>query len=287
MSHVFISHSTTDNDFTKQLVDQLAAMDIESWVDFDGIHGGDRWPRRIQEQIEGCRAVIVVMTRAARDSEWVERETLLAMDLKKPLFIALAEDIPLPLHLINRQFTDCHTDVAAGIKKLASTVRRRLRAKPAPPKKPLPTKPTRNNFFQYIAQLPGGKQNAVVARELYRWSKQHADAVAFGGKVTPGFHARVNLGDETVTVFSVWAYARQPAVQVQFRFMSEHAPYDDRRMRLSTLHSLNRLMDGDHHLDDKADRQPTLPIPQAFDTAEELEIFKEIMAEIIENLRSV
>jgi hypothetical protein len=67
--------------------------------------------------------------------------------------------------------------------------------------------------------------------------------------------------------------------------MAEVAPYHDSKLRRSTLVSLNRLLD-DPLIDDAADRRPTLPL-KALDAAAKLEMFQQIMAEIMDNLRSV
>ena len=287
MSYIFISHSTGDNDFTRRLAKDLNDAGLETWIDLDSIESGERWLLAIQKAIEGCGASVVVMSRAARDSEWVEREALLAMDLKKPIHTALVEDIPLPLHLINRQYTDFRGDYDAAVEALTgalwaldrSAAPRRLPRRLAP-------EPNRENFFEYVAQLPGGVDNSLISQDLYQWAAHYADAVEFGGKVTPGFHVRVHIGGDDLTVFSVWAYPRQPAAQVQFQYLMDYAPYDNRRLRRSTLKSLNRLL-VDALVDEKADRRPTLPLTQALDTAEKLELFKQVMAEIIDNLRSV
>lgn len=263
----------------------MEAAGISTWVDRTRIRTGDRWLRSIQEGIEGCHALLVVMSRAARDSEWVEREALMAMDLRKPIFIALIEPIPLPLYLINRQYSDftnapekTQADLIEALHELEDgAAPRRLPAKRSPT-------PDRQNFFEYIRHLPGGKPNSLIARDLFQWGKQVADAVEFGGKITPGFHVRVHLGEDDVTVFSVWAYPRQPAVQVQFQYLVAYPPYDSQSLRLSTLRSLSRLMP-EPFLDERADRRPTLPLDVALGSAEKLETFKQIAAEIIDNLR--
>lgn len=286
MSYIFVSHTTADNEFARFLADQLTDAGFDVWVDFDSIKSGDRWVRSIQDAVEDCGAMVVVMSRAARDSEWVEREALLAMDLKKPLHTALIEDMPLPLHLINRQYTDFRQERDKAARKLIVALRRLDLSRPrkrAPRK--LSPEPDRDNFFKYVEQLPGGAGNVLVARDLYRWAQDYADVVEFGGKITPGYHARATLGDDEVTVFSLWAYPRHPAVQVQFQYLSDFPPYDNGRMRRSTLRSLNRLV-SEPFLDDKADRRPTVPL-SALGTADNLALFKEIIAEIIDNLRSV
>jgi PAS domain-containing protein len=273
--------------FVSRRAETVLGYPVERWL-----REPDFWAHRIHPDdrdrvMQTYRAAIA----ESRDHEFeyralVEREALMAMDLKKPLHIALIEDIPLPLHLINRQFTDFRNERGRATKKLTSVLRRLDLTKPKTraPKK-LSPEPDKDNFFKYLAQLPGGEQNALIARDLYRWAKDNADTIEFGGKVTPGFHVRVDLGDSDIIVFSLWGYRRKPAVQVQFQYMAEVAPYHDSKLRRSTLVSLNRLLD-DPLIDDAADRRPTLPL-RALDAAAKLEMFQQIMAEIMDNLRSV
>ncbi|MBC7871068.1 MAG: toll/interleukin-1 receptor domain-containing protein [Chitinophagaceae bacterium] len=282
MSSIFISYSRKDIDFARFLAEQLEAAGFTCWIDFDKIESGAQWLKRIQEGIETSDAFVVVMSRAARDSEWVERETLMAMELHKPLHIALIGDLPLPLHLINRQFIDFREDQEQAVGRLAAALRQHKTAAPAS----LSPEPSENNFFTYIAQITRSESEALIARDLYHWAKQQADEVAFGGKVTPAYHVRIGLGDNTLTVFSVWAYSRRPAAQIYFQYLAEVAPYTDVHLRRSTLVSLNRLLSPENQIiEDKADRRPTIPL-STMDSAEKLETFQQIMAEIFENLRS-
>lgn len=287
--YIFISHSSQDKDSTQFMAAQLREAGYNVWVDVDSIPDGSTWPREIEKGVRNCGAMVVILSKLARDSEWVERETLLAMDLRKPLFIALTEDLPLPLHLLNRQFTDFRQDREAAARKLLDALEEISLTDPAINQPPvLSPQPDEDNFFKYLEQLPQGKENALIARELYKWTKKFADSITFGGKFTPGFHARIKQGDDETTVFSLWAYARQPAVQLQFQYLSGAAPYTDRRLRLSTLASLNRLLpERDRLLSEKADRRPTLPLIPTLNNAENMETFQEIIAEIFDNLRSV
>jgi hypothetical protein len=287
--YIFISHSTKDNPFTTYLAEQLRTAGFNVWVDVDSIPAASTWLREIEKAVTDCAAVIVVLSKVARESEWVERETLLAMDLGKPLFIALIEDMPLPLHLLNRQFSDFRTDHDQASQNLITALKQVMAGQPAPDQaaETLSPEPDEDNFFDYLAQLPDGEENALIARDLHTWATDHADSVSFGGKFAPGLHVNVQQGGNTVKVFSIWGYPRQPKAQVQFQYLSDVPPYDQRQLRVSTLQSLNRLLPEDEQLiEDSADRRPTLPLNQALNTAEKLETFKQIMAEIIDNLQS-
>lgn len=291
--YIFISHSTKDSEFTVFLDRGLREAGFITWVDVESIPEGSTWPRAIQKGVEECGAMVVVMSKHGRESEWVERETLLAMDLRKPLFIALIEDMPLPIHLINRQYTDFRKRPEQAMKRLIAALNKESLTEPLPEPKTLQQEarlapePNEYNFFKYLEQLRDGEQNAPIARRLYQIARSRADRVAFSGWATPGFHARVRLKKVDATVFSVWAYSRQPAVEVPLQYLQNHPPYDEHQLRLSTLDALNRLMpDGEKFPDGKADLRPNLPLSRAFASPESIDAFTQVVAEIAENLRN-
>lgn len=291
--YIFISHSSRDKDFSYWLDSTLRQAGFQTWFDVDSIPEGSTWAREIEHGVEGCGALVVVMSENARESEWVERETLLAMSLRKPVFIALIEETRLPIYLINRQHTDFRTRRETAAKRLISALKKISLTEPLPePRRPieaakLAPEPNETNFFKYLRQLPEGDKAAEIAQDLYRWGKGITDSIAFSGWGTPVFHARVTLPTGDLTVFSVWAYSRQPAVEVTFQYLQSVPPYDERQLRLSTLDALNRLMpDGEKFPDDRADRRPNLPLVKALGKPEALGNFQQIIQEIVANLRA-
>ncbi len=284
--HIFISHSSKDEAITREIADALSETDLPVWVDFEDIKSGDQWPKHLETHIESCVAVVLVWSKSARRSEWVERETIYAFEHKKPVHIVRIDEELLGLHIVNRQALDLTTDFKQNIKKLAAALRRELKKDKPTAKKSLPIEPTEANFFPYLEQLPGGKQNADIAHDILKWAKIHIDSLVYGGKITPCLNFRVELGAGTITAFTLWAYPKNPAVQVRFMDLMKHPFYRKEDLRLSTLKSLNRIMGDDSFLPDQADRAPTIPLEKLGDD-ENMRLFKRIMAEIVESLRSV
>ena len=287
--YIFMSHSSHDRDFTTGLAERLQEADLRCWVDVDDIPDGSTWIREIQKAVEGCGALLVVMSKDGRESEWVERETLLAMELRKPLFIARIDDTPLPLHLINRQFSDFRTRPEAAIKKLIAALKRTPLTEPLPAPKPTEQKklspaPNRLNFFKYVEQLPDGAENARIARALYDWAEPEFDHVIFTGRKEPAFQANLSVGPGGVTVFSVRAYAKQPAVEVALQFLMNFPPYDDRDQRLRLLRRLDPFVAAPF-ADDRADRRPNVPLTALSDAADR-QRFIDLIAEIVTALRA-
>ena len=288
MPTVFISHSNQDSALTLRLVQRLKRAGFAVWVDFENIRGGADWLCEIQAGIKRCDAIIVLLTKAALKSRWVERECLYAFQLRKPVLTALLDDLPLPLHLVNIQYCDLRGDFDAGAACLADA----LGAIESAAEAPLPyaddmvaATPSQANFFPFMAQLPRGDVASLVAQDLFHWALETADEVAFGGKVKPGFHARIHIAGRSVTVFSVWAYPKTPALQLPLNGFAAHAPYRRRRSRRAIIKGLNRALPAKARLKAaKADRAPSLPL-HLLDSAERLESVKQIISDIMRRLR--
>jgi len=290
MPKIFISHSTKDNDKTEQIADALKMANYDVWVDFESIRDGQRWVREIEAGIDGSDAVVVVWSQSASESEWVEKECLYALDAKKHMFIARIEDVRLRLYLINIQFTNFTKSFADGLANLIEAIDRTLNQSSAIVNYPIEkvsSEPTEDNFFDYVEQLPDGDTAMWIAKDLYFWAQQIADEVEFGGSQNPAYHVKIDLPDsKQLTVFSIWAYPKTPSTQIPFDYFSNLSPYDSQSNRIGVLNRLNQLLpDNAHFTDDNADRRPTLPL-QYLSTAEKLEDYKGIIADIIADLRA-
>jgi hypothetical protein len=288
-AYIFLSHSSENRDFTADLAAQLQDAGYRCWLDIEDIPDGSTWMREIEKGVTGCGAMIVVMSARGRESEWVERETLLALELGKPLLIARIDDTPLPLHLINRQFTDFRTKPEAALKKLLTALEKTpLNEPPAAPdpqeqKKHSP-EPNRLNFFKYLEQLPDGETNVRIARALFKWAQDNVDSLTFSGRSEPAFHANLWVGPGGVTVYSVRAYPKMPAIEVPLQHFKPFPPYDDRAERTKILERLNGFMKEPLE-ESRADRLPHVPLI-AFAEDDALQAFIDMMSEIIQTLRA-
>ena len=289
MPKVFISHSNQDSEETVFVAESLRREAIGVWVDFENIRGGADWLCEIEAGISRCDAVVVVLSKASASSVWVERECLYAWQLKKPVFTALFADILIPLHLINIQYCDLRSQREAGMATLIESIQAALRAdkeREAHRIAAVSRQPLEDNFFPYIEQLPAGDLASLVARDLFQWAQGVADEVAFSGAIQPGFQARIRLGGKPTTVLSTRAYRRKPSAQIPLDLLAAHKPFRRRRRRAAVLRAVNRLLPAANRLKaDKADRRPTIPL-QLLSSAESLEAFKHIVAEMISELRA-
>ncbi len=275
MSPIFISHSNQDRALTEPIVERLREAGFSTWIDYENIRGGAEWLCEIEAGIARSQAVLVILSAASAGSVWVKRECLYAFQLQKPLLVALLADLLIPLHLINLQYCDLRTP--AGMSNLLESLRALLATagEAGCAQGAVSEKPLESNFFPYLAQLPQGDIAALVARDLYVFAQQHADAVEFSGSQRPGFHARLQVGARRRTWFSVWAYRRRPALQLHMTSRAKRADPAPAEI----LRAWQAL------LPTSARKRATLPL-RSLDRADKLEACKSLLLGSKRQLRS-
>ena len=98
MAKLFISHSSKDDAFVRDLRIALADHGQQGWVDSRELRGGDPlWPE-IQKAIEEASAYAVVVSPDALQSEWVGDELAYALEVQKQRGTKQYPVIPLSLN---------------------------------------------------------------------------------------------------------------------------------------------------------------------------------------------
>jgi hypothetical protein len=82
VSEVFISHTSADDDFVAELRQRLTAQSVPVWVDSRNLRGGDTLAPEIERAITAASHVVVVLSTATVNSEWVSREVVKALEVK-------------------------------------------------------------------------------------------------------------------------------------------------------------------------------------------------------------
>jgi TIR domain len=93
---VFLSHASEAKPLVRRLTDKLPRH-IEIWLDADELRLGQKFAQHIERGIRlECDFVIVFVDRHALESEWVRRETALALDrgidLQRPFVVPVLID---------------------------------------------------------------------------------------------------------------------------------------------------------------------------------------------------
>jgi len=99
--HIFLSYCTIEADFALKLAADLKNAGVRLWMDrLDGIRVGMDWRGAIEQAINICAAMIVVVSPDYVKSEYCRKEMARANSLKRPIFPVLlrrlkAADYPL------------------------------------------------------------------------------------------------------------------------------------------------------------------------------------------------
>ncbi|MDY6875415.1 MAG: SUMF1/EgtB/PvdO family nonheme iron enzyme [Chloroflexota bacterium] len=82
---LFISYARKDVEFAQRLNADLQRHGVITWIDELGIRSGEDWPNRIATAIEGCKAMLVILSPDSMASRWVRRELAFADTKSKRL----------------------------------------------------------------------------------------------------------------------------------------------------------------------------------------------------------
>ena len=102
---VFISYSRGDRTYVAQLAGYLTLAGISVWYD-NHIAAGERFARSIQRSIESSAAVLAVMSPAAMDSAWVDRELSYAIAKHKTVVPLLLIPCEVNMMLVGLNWED-------------------------------------------------------------------------------------------------------------------------------------------------------------------------------------
>ncbi|HEX4947018.1 MAG TPA: SUMF1/EgtB/PvdO family nonheme iron enzyme, partial [Blastocatellia bacterium] len=90
---VFLSYAHKDAALAQRLIDDLRAAGHACWIDTTAIKGGNEWIMTIADGINNSYAMVVLVTREALQSRWVQDEILWARQRNKLLIPLLLENV--------------------------------------------------------------------------------------------------------------------------------------------------------------------------------------------------
>jgi hypothetical protein len=111
MPSVFLSHSSKDNAFARNLADRLTEAGVRVWLDEAEINVGDSLLAKISTAIEGADFIAVVLSHNSIQSSWVQSELKMAMsrelaDKKVRVLPIVIEPCELPVFLQDKLYAD-------------------------------------------------------------------------------------------------------------------------------------------------------------------------------------
>jgi hypothetical protein len=109
---VFLSYSSVDAIWVMKLKDDLLRYRVSVWLDKDEIRPGDLFAEALEQALDNCRAVGLIVSPEAIASGWVREEYNRALDLAKTkqarvrLIPVILRDAKLPGFLKSRSWVD-------------------------------------------------------------------------------------------------------------------------------------------------------------------------------------
>ena len=100
--HVFISYARGDSTVREKIQQTLEQAGIHCWVDTQDITPGEKWMSGIEDALKQSRAMIVLWSTEAQDSDYIEREFHGAEELNLPIIPVITEGHKIPLRFKDR-----------------------------------------------------------------------------------------------------------------------------------------------------------------------------------------
>lgn len=117
---IFISYKREDRDVAERLAQGLLRYGYDVWWDAS-LLAGDVFVEEINRQLEVAKIAITLWSKAARDSRWVQAETLAAWNDGKYIGAVIEPDVTLPVPYSSEQYEDL-VDFAAGENDLSQII---------------------------------------------------------------------------------------------------------------------------------------------------------------------
>ena len=104
---IFISYSRHNEAFARKLAIWLNdTLGVGVWIDVDDIPVGIKWSAAIQDGLDNCEVMVVIITPSAMKSVNVEDEWQYFLDQDKPVVPILLKTAPIPYQLRRIQYID-------------------------------------------------------------------------------------------------------------------------------------------------------------------------------------
>lgn len=100
----FISHSSDDIESVRPIELELEKRGLSVWLDDSDLRQGVALAGKLQESIRDSRSVVLVWSKAARGSRWVNAEWLMAIHIGRPIIAVAIDPTKVPQCLENTTY---------------------------------------------------------------------------------------------------------------------------------------------------------------------------------------
>jgi len=124
----FISHSSKDKPFVRQLAADLVAAGVQIWIDEQRIRVGDSIPERIAQGVADSDFFLVIISTESVKSAWVQKELNQALihEIEKRrvrIMPVLLNKVELPETIIDKKYADFTESYAKGLDELLTSIK--------------------------------------------------------------------------------------------------------------------------------------------------------------------
>lgn len=126
MARIFISYSRTDETFARRLAADLSNLGADVWIDVEDIPAGMNWSSAIQQGLDECEAMLVILSPDSMKSRNVENEWQYVLDHGYPIIPVLWRPTRVHFQLNRLQYIDFHEqEYDSALAQLHSELRRK------------------------------------------------------------------------------------------------------------------------------------------------------------------
>jgi hypothetical protein len=104
--YVFISSAQADVHVLEALQGQLEAAHVRTWSHHRNVRPGALWERELTQALEGAAALVVIVSKASKASDWVHAEVEYALQRKMKVVPVTTDDVELPIRWRMSQWID-------------------------------------------------------------------------------------------------------------------------------------------------------------------------------------
>lgn len=124
---IFISHSSKDKEFVRNLAEDLNALGHTPWLDEHSIRVGDCIVSKVEEGVTAADYVVVALSPNSVNSGWVEREWKTKywdeVSARRTYVLpVLLADCEIPIFLKTKKYADFRKNYAVGLAQLSTAI---------------------------------------------------------------------------------------------------------------------------------------------------------------------
>jgi hypothetical protein len=115
---IFVSYARVNGEFALKLAKDLRTANVKVWMDQLDIRAGEIWDRAVEDALQRCTGLLVILSPIAVSSRSVMDEVSFALEENKKVVPVLHQTCEIPFRLRRVQRTDFTSDYSAGLSKL-------------------------------------------------------------------------------------------------------------------------------------------------------------------------